>query len=418
MKLMTSPWLDVVVIAPPLGQSGISAQLVNARRNNGGAQVDRTVFNDLETWCLLPAAAIPESSDEVVFKLSRHVVDGATLTWLGVYRYARFPRNPRRYTYIGLGVLTCNGVPPIAEAVSYLTEYLQMLLEANDEVSQSAGELADILRQEIPPFAVQTRRGAGLSAHADDKLYMDLSSAPKNELKARLNGALELALTDQSFTGVSEILVGATRRLVQSVAQSHAYLIADQRGRPPAPPQRAPERQDRPSRAQADPGPHRKSQTREWEGGPPDTRDPDVIALQARLEQLELWARKTDGRLAKRSDRQDSGVHQEEKGRSYFAPIMALAFVILIGLISALGYMAYNSYTADMAAPAESPSSDSSTVVASAASSPNQDVCPQADLNNRSIGDVEKIKTERRCLEREAERISERIQELRSAEAS
>ncbi|PLR25183.1 hypothetical protein SGCZBJ_13215 [Caulobacter zeae] len=405
MKWQANAWLDVVVVAQPAEQSGIAVKLVNASRGGDASTAERAMFNSIENWCVLAPWALPQTAQEAVFKLSRHVVEGRTFTWLGLYRLARYPRDPRTNNYVGVGVLVCTNTPPPRQAVDYITDCLREILGPSNEIDRPAAELADLLRANPPTFGMEGRRGGGLNAGGWEKRYVDLSGVDANQQVGALVELLEVALAHQSFNEVSELLVGTTPRLNQSVSASQAYTMADVRGQPHRQLVRAqePGGHDEPVRVEtAAP----KRPAGEQEAAARDRRD--IAALQARVSQVEQWIPRIEKRLNQReashsrapSPARESTATPEEVRQGHIAALWMVAIGVVSAAIGALLVMLYDSYQTP---PDGGGASDLGA-------------CILADVNDRSPNGRVQIQKELVCREGEAERIKVRIDELKAIE--
>lgn len=228
MKSVPSPWLDVVVIGSPHEMVGIGARLAELRSADPPTgPIGREISNRLDKWCVLPSGAVPRTQQDVVFKLSRYALEGRTITWLGFYIGARLPRNSRANTYVGVGILTCNCSAPMAETLQYLRQLTHAMFE-NGEVQYTAAEFAAVVRDRMRPlFDPQVPRHGGLTEGSFERLYIDMNGLSESELTRRLPTVLEAAEVQSAYSIASEVLVGTTSALRQSVTASGSHRIMD-----------------------------------------------------------------------------------------------------------------------------------------------------------------------------------------------
>lgn len=406
MRSLGAPRLDLIVLGPPSEAVGVVASVVKSQAD----LLNRDVSNRLESWCVLPQAIVPTTPSEVVFKLSRHVVGGRNLTWLGFYRYATFPRNPRPNTYVGAGVLACNVNPSIVETVSIITKIANSMVDDRNEFAGSAPDFTDQLsRREVSLVARELISG-GLEAGADEKFYADLTTVARGDMSAVLTQLLEKGLTAESLADGAELVVGSSLRLKKSALASAAFTLVDRDGQRDRPPVWPAPRSERAKENRTDEGalsnPFRESVPDDG-NGPRAGRDGAYGRESVSFEQLDRRIRELE--TSKRSGNEEAGKRSVNR---YVWPIVATALTIASLVIGAVGFKLYDDYREAAASAADVQVDRGSE---DALARVVDDGCPLADLEDNSADNVARLRAELECRATASLRMNDRTREVEDA---
>lgn len=332
MSHYSSPWLDAAVVGAPDEFAGVCVRPLDLPNLRGcPTSFIRQLTNQLEGWCLLAPAAIPQKAADVVFKMSRHRVEGRTITWMGFYLFAKFPRNPRSNTYVGIGVLACDCSIPVAKTLRFLRESAHLMFDRGETVNRSAGEIAEALKLSAPALQSESFQSDGVRANAADKLYVDLSSFSGQELEAAVIRVLGAVESHKTFSTYYEILVGTTRELRESVAASHAYVMVDDSGQP---------LEERTVEAPAAPAPRyagyddteRRKKTPAFDALGAGRAAEGVFSTQTRFDDVERRLRRLEQQIFKRG----LGSDPDETGDRGWMITAVVSIMMLIALVCIL----------------------------------------------------------------------------------
>lgn len=408
METRSAPRLDVIVAAPPRGHGGVAASAVNFRNQTG--RLNREISNKLDAWCLLPQAVVPATPNEVVFKLSRHAVGGRTVTWLGLYRYATFPLNNRRNTYIGAGVLACEANPSVGEAVEYLTGLAASMIDGRGEFAGSAPDFAEQIGRQDLSLAPQPLWEGGLEANGREKFYADLTDVALEEIPGALTNLLEAGLTAFSFADGGELVVGIGSRLKRSAVASAAFTIVDRYGERDAPPPSSVSRVAHEKESQTGEvarKPVGKQVPQDWNWSPTGDEGaykPEPLSLERLERRLRAVEAKDRGG--------DGGSGKKRTGGRYIWPIVSTALVLASLVGGAVGFKFYDDYRENATYAADV---DLERGFEGQAAKVIDDGCPLADPADHSSENVALLKSELECRTAEVERLNDKIRLIETA---
>ena len=284
-------------------------------------------------WALLKDPVRPVAEREIVFKLSRHVLQpGQVWTWLGVYREQGFAAAERDGTYIGCGLLAPGMAFEPGEAVPWLLEALQRLGDYSRRGQARDGRVNPIDlapdKQIFGPVSPATEPWgmSGLQPEREAGLYVDFAHcADDTELyDSEVITFLNRSRTESPFSQYDRVLTGNTARLAnvaRNLDQIQTHRPDQRKSATPAKAARRPVR----AVAIAD-----SSSASSGDGDPIQYMRGDLQALVDKVDRID---NKLQAVLSGRAKKSGDGGGGKEWDAKFFLPLIVIGLAILLGAL-------------------------------------------------------------------------------------
>lgn len=223
-----------VIVGKDRSGPGVTAKIFEPEQRYGvpvGPDLRTKIVTD---WALLHGSVIPTSSNQMVYRISRHLLHADTVwTWVGCYGQAHFPNNARGGTYIGCGVLEAADMVDSDAALQYVLQVFQKLEAAKKPntgiLSASVFDFSESalgIEKTSLSAGEQYQPRSGLQP-GKRKLFLDLHLIQDQALfSAGLCKFFWDAQRRPEYSEYSELVIGNNSPLADRAQESRAFDVS------------------------------------------------------------------------------------------------------------------------------------------------------------------------------------------------